>query len=67
MSLSKYLLIGAGFLGGIGFTMSVFITLLAFSLPEMVNAAKITIVIASLIAGVVGFIWLKISLNRTNE
>jgi NhaA family Na+:H+ antiporter len=61
------LLIGAGFLGGIGFTMSVFITLLAFSLPEMVNAAKITIVIASLIAGVVGFIWLKISLNRTNE
>lgn len=61
------LLIGAGFLGGIGFTMSVFITLLAFNLPEMVNAAKITIVIASLIAGIIGFIWLKISLNKLNE
>jgi NhaA family Na+:H+ antiporter len=61
------LLIGAGFLGGIGFTMSVFITLLAFSLPEMVNAAKITIVIASLLAGVVGFIWLKVSLSKRND
>jgi NhaA family Na+:H+ antiporter len=61
------LLIGAGFLGGIGFTMSVFITLLAFSLPEMVNAAKITIVIASLLAGVVGFIWLKVSLSKSSE
>jgi NhaA family Na+:H+ antiporter len=57
-------LIGAGFLGGIGFTMSVFITLLAFDLPQMVNAAKITIVFASLLAGIVGFIWLKISLKR---
>ncbi len=61
------LLIGAGFLGGIGFTMSVFITLLAFNLPEMVNAAKITIVIASLLAGVVGFIWLKVTLNKMKE
>ena len=58
------LLIGAGFLGGIGFTMSVFITLLAFGLPEMVNAAKITIVFASLLAGIVGYIWLKFSLNN---
>jgi NhaA family Na+:H+ antiporter len=61
------LLIGAGFLGGIGFTMSVFITLLAFNLPEMVNAAKITIVIASLLAGIIGFIWLKVSLNKLKE
>jgi len=58
------LLIGTGFLGGIGFTMSVFITLLAFNLPEMANASKITIVIASLIAGIVGFTWLKVALNR---
>lgn len=61
------LLIGVGFLGGIGFTMSVFITLLAFNLPEMINAAKITIVIASLLAGVVGFIWLKVSLKKMKE
>ncbi len=61
------LLIGAGFLGGIGFTMSVFITLLAFSLPEMVNTAKITIVIASLLAGLIGFIWLNVALNRRKQ
>jgi NhaA family Na+:H+ antiporter len=58
------LLTGAGFLAGIGFTMSVFITLLAYNLPEMVNAAKVTIVIASMLAGIVGFIWLKVSLNK---
>ncbi len=61
------LLLGAGFLGGIGFTMSVFITLLAFNLPEMINAAKITIVLTSLLAGVVGFIWLKFTLNKMKE
>lgn len=60
-------LTGAGILGGIGFTMSVFITLLAFDLPQMVNAAKITIVIASLIAGIVGYIWLKISLKKVTS
>ena len=60
-------LTGAGLLGGIGFTMSVFITLLAYDLPQMVNAAKITIVIASLIASVAGFIWLKISLKRVTS
>ena len=61
------LLLGAGFLGGIGFTMSVFITLLAFNLPEMINAAKIMIVLTSLLAGVVGFIWLKFTLNKMKE
>jgi NhaA family Na+:H+ antiporter len=52
---------GAGFLGGIGFTMSVFITLLAFSDPNVVNNSKIAILAASIIAGVTGFVWL----NRT--
>jgi NhaA family Na+:H+ antiporter len=55
---------GAGLLGGIGFTMSVFITLLAFEQPEMIKLAKITIVLASLIAGLAGFLWLKISLRK---
>lgn len=57
-------LIGVGFLGGIGFTMSVFITLLAFTVPEMVNAAKVTIVVTSVLAGVTGYIWLKIALKK---
>lgn len=55
---------GAGMLGGIGFTMSIFITNLAFDGNEaIINASKMTIVLASLIAGVVGFLWL-ISFGR---
>lgn len=52
--------IGAlGFLGGIGFTMSIFITLLAFSKEAIVNNAKIVIILSSLIAGAIGFFSLK--------
>lgn len=51
--------IGVGFLGGIGFTMSIFITLLAFSDSEHINNSKIMILISSLIAGLIGFIYLK--------
>lgn len=51
---------GAGILGGIGFTMSIFITNLAFvGNSETINAAKMAILMASLTAGIVGFLWLK--------
>lgn len=51
---------GAGILGGIGFTMSTFITNLAFpSNAEAINASKMAILSASLTAGVVGFLWLQ--------
>jgi Na+/H+ antiporter NhaA len=33
----------------------------------MINAAKITIVLTSLLAGVVGFVWLKFTLNKMKE
>ncbi len=56
-------IIGAGFLGGIGFTMSIFITLLAFDQPAMIDGSKITVLIASLIAGTVGFLWLRATLK----
>ena len=36
-------ILGAGMLGGIGFTMSIFITLLAFPDPDIINSAKIAI------------------------
>src|SRR5689334_16488295 len=49
-------LIGAGALGGIGFTMSLFIAGLAFSNPADYAAAKIAIFIASVIAAVLGTI-----------
>jgi NhaA family Na+:H+ antiporter len=57
-------IIGAGFLGGIGFTMSIFITLLAFDNADIVNNSKIAILIASLLAGGVGFFWLRFTLTE---
>lgn len=60
-------ILGAGFLGGIGFTMSIFISLLAFSDNEIINNSKIMILIASLIAGTIGFIYLKIILKQHHD
>jgi NhaA family Na+:H+ antiporter len=52
---------GAGLLGGIGFTMSIFITNLAFdNEPEVINASKMAVLLASLTAGTAGFLWLKL-------
>ncbi len=53
-------ILGAGFLGGIGFTMSIFITNLAYvGSASVINASKMAILLASLLAGITGFIWLK--------
>ena len=52
-------IIGAGFLGGIGFTMSIFITLLAFADVSVVNSTKISILLTSLLAGITGSIILS--------
>jgi NhaA family Na+:H+ antiporter len=59
-------LIGLGLLGGMGFTMSLFITNLAFSDPGLINYAKIGIIVASLISGVLGYLVLRFSLNKQN-
>lgn len=51
---------GVAFLGGIGFTMSIFVADLAFvNNPELIFQAKIGILAASLFAGLFGFFWLK--------
>jgi NhaA family Na+:H+ antiporter len=60
-------ILGAGMLGGIGFTMSIFITLLAFKGPEDIAISKIAILIASFIAGILGFLWLKFTLNALHK
>jgi NhaA family Na+:H+ antiporter len=57
-------IIGIGFLGGIGFTMSIFITLLAFDDQIIINNAKFVILISSLIAGFLGFVFLQISFKK---
>ncbi|MBK9222973.1 MAG: Na+/H+ antiporter NhaA [Saprospiraceae bacterium] len=56
-------IIGAGFLGGIGFTMSIFIALLAFNNEDIINNSKIAILIASFLAGTIGFVFLKLTLQ----
>lgn len=56
-------IIGAGLLGGIGFTMSIFITLLAFNNDTLVVDSKIAVLISSVVAGVSGFIYLKIKMR----
>lgn len=45
---------GAGMLAGIGFTMSVFITLLAFEDHAVINNAKLAILVSSLVAALAG-------------
>ncbi len=52
-------LIGAGFLGGIGFTMAIFITILAFGDTEIAQYSKLAILLGSLLAGIVGYLILR--------
>ena len=60
-------LLGAGLLGGIGFTMSIFICNLAFyARADLINASKMAILLASLIAGCLGFLWLKFATYRND-
>jgi NhaA family Na+:H+ antiporter len=57
--------IGAGMLGGIGFTMSIFITNLAFAgNPELANSSRLAILAGSAAAGVIGYAWLRLPAGR---
>ena len=48
-------LLGAGLLGGIGFTMSIFVANLAFNDRELIDMAKLSIIIASITAALIGY------------
>ena len=58
---------GAGILGGVGFTMAIFVANLAFDDPAIVTTAKLAILSASLIAGVVGFLVLFVQANAARK
>jgi NhaA family Na+:H+ antiporter len=52
-------IVGVSLLAGIGFTVSLFITELAFADPAMIDAAKLAILVTSAVAGGTGFLVLK--------
>ncbi|MCC9017620.1 MULTISPECIES: Na+/H+ antiporter NhaA [Flavobacterium] len=60
-------ILGAGMLGGIGFTMSIFITILAFKDPEIIVFSKIAILIASVLSGLFGLFYLKFTLSKKKK
>ena len=49
---------GAGMLGGIGFTMSLFVSGLSFTSPELLNYSKLGILLGSILAAVAGLLFL---------
>jgi NhaA family Na+:H+ antiporter len=55
-----------GCLAGIGFTMSIFIANLAFAEQEMLSAAKLGVLIASAVAGLIGLVY-GVSLVRAQK
>jgi len=56
--------IGVGFLGGIGFTMALFKIFLAYDSEALVISSKMSILIASLLSGTIGYFILLISLKK---
>ena len=52
-------IIGISFLAGVGFTMSIFITNLAYTDDTLINASKLGIACGSMIAGLLGYFWLR--------
>lgn len=58
-------ILGLGLLGGIGFTMSIFISILSFSDPMLVQEAKFSILVGSVLSGFLGYMVLSISSKGT--
>lgn len=59
-------IIGAGLLCGVGFTMSIFITNLAFEDAAMISLAKLAIVACSLLMGIIGVLYLRRACKESN-
>ena len=66
--MTKKELLGTGLLAGMGFTMSIFISQLAFkSNAVLIDEAKLAILISTLLAGFLGIIWLSITTESPLE
>lgn len=60
-------IIGIGLLAGIGFTMSIFIALMSFADNQLIAEAKFSILVASLLSGVIGYILLSRAANPAKQ
>jgi Na+:H+ antiporter, NhaA family len=58
---------GIGMIGGIGFTMSIFTSTLSYSTSYLQTISKVSIMTASLIAGLLGFIYLRRLLHSNSS
>ena len=66
-SINKTLLLGAGILGGIGFTMAMFVDNLAFTEAKQIDLGKISILIGSTTAAILGFLLLNAASKRKQK
>jgi NhaA family Na+:H+ antiporter len=66
-AISWWHIAGVAFLGGIGFTISLFVAELAFEAGPNADAARIGILIGSLIAGIVGYVVLRTTLPPSRD
>ena len=60
-------MLGAAILGGVGFTMAIFVANLAYSDETLIAAAKLGILLASLVAGVAGFLFLLVQAKAAEK
>jgi len=58
--------LGAGLLGGVGFTVSLFITTLSFDSPVLTDDAKMGILLGSITAAIVGYVYLRLLTSRSH-
>jgi Na+:H+ antiporter, NhaA family len=58
---------GVACLGGIGFTMSIFITLLAFDEKSLIDESKIAVMAGSIISGLIGYLILHRALGKSDS
>ncbi len=60
-------MVGAGILGGVGFTMAIFVANLAYTDASVIATAKLGILCASACAGIIGYVFLSIEAKRDQK
>jgi NhaA family Na+:H+ antiporter len=64
---SWYKIISMGVIAGIGFTMSIFVTHLAFDEEVLIQSSKMMILITAVISGITGYLMFLLSKNKLIE